>query len=132
MPNRAAKLVLPALFLLGSAAQAAEKPVISFAMPYPDARARMFQTGFRPYRPIPPDIALFKKNFAGREDIGRRYPEAAKCEPKDKSACFFLFVRAPEEIVAITTSGAKADGLMVWHVGVATAQEADALYDDRQ
>ena len=125
------KLLLPVLLAFATGAQAAEKPVISFAMPYPDARARMFQTGFRPYRPIPPDSDLFKKNFAGREDIGRRYPEAAKCEPKDKSACFFLFIRAPNEIVAITTSGAKADALIVWQVHVATRQEADALYDSR-
>ena len=132
MQRRRDKLVLLILLALTASAQAAEKPVISFAMPYADARARMLQTGFRPYRPIPADSDLFRKNFAGREDIGRRYPEAAKCEPKNKSACFFLFVRAPEEIVAITTSGAKADGLMVWQVHVATRQEADALYDDRE
>ena len=90
----------------------------------------MFQTGFRPYRPIPPDSALFKKNFAGREDIGRTYPEAAKCEPKDKSACFFLFIRGQDEIVAITTSGSKLNALIVWHVRVATAREAEALYQE--
>jgi hypothetical protein len=88
----------------------------------------MLETGFLPYRPIPPDSALFKKNFAGREDIGRQFPEAAKCETKDKSACFFLWVRAPDEIVAITTSGAKLNALIVWHVRVATRREADALY----
>jgi hypothetical protein len=121
--------VLPILTMLAAGAQAAEKPVISFAMPYADARARMFQTGFRPYRPIPPDSALFGKNFAGREDVGRQFPEAAKCEPKDKSACFFLWVRAPDEIVAITTTGAHAQSLIVWQVHVATPQEAEQLYE---
>jgi len=130
MLRRAALYALPILLSLATSAGAAEKPVISFAMPYADARARMFQTGFRPFRPIPSDSALFKKNFAGREDIGRQFPEAAKCEPKDKSACFFLFIRTPDEIVAITTSGAKANALNVWHVRVATVQEAEALYAD--
>jgi len=122
------KFVPLILLALAASAQAAQKPVISFAMSYTDARARMVQTGFRPYRPIPPDSTLFRKNFAGREDIGRQFPEAAKCEPKDKSACFFLWVRAPNEIVAITTSGAKLNALIVWHVHVATAREAEALY----
>jgi hypothetical protein len=125
---RRARYIVPILLALTAGAEAAEKPVISLTMHYADARARMLQTGFRPYRPIPPDSDLFRKNFAGREEIGRRYPEAAKCEPENKSACFFLFVRAPDEIVAITTSGAKADGLIVWHVRVATRQEAEALY----
>jgi hypothetical protein len=128
MFRRAAHYVLPILIALGATAEAAEKPVISFAMPYTAARTRMFITGFRPFRPIPADSDLFKKNFAGREDIARRYPEAAKCEPKNKSACFFLFVRAPDEIVAITTSGATATSLIVWHVRVATVREAEALY----
>ena len=131
MQRHPGKLIALILSALAPGAQAADKPVISFAMPYPDARARMLQTGFRPYRPIPTDSALFKKNFAGREDIARRYPEAAKCE-KNKSACFFLFVRAPDEIVAITTSGAKPDGLIVWHVRVANRREAEALYVDRK
>jgi len=130
MLRRAALYALPILLSLATSAEAVEKPVISFAMPYADARARMFQTGFRPYRPIPSDSALFKKNFAGRKDIGRQFPEAAKCEPKDKSACFFLFIRTPDEIVAITTSGTKANALNVWHVRVATMQEAEALYAD--
>jgi len=130
MPSRAARYVPLILAALAASAEAAEKPVISFAMPYPDARARMFQTGFRPFRVIPPDSDLFKKNFAGREDIGRQFPEAAKCEPKDKSACFFLWIRAPGEIVAITTSGSKLNALVVWHVRVATVQEAEALYQE--
>ena len=125
------KFTLPVLLALAAVAQAAEKPVISFAMPYPDARARMFQTGFRPYRPIPPDSALFKKNFAGREDVGRTYPEAAKCDQKGKSACFFLFIRGQDEIVAITTSGGKLNSLIVWHAHVATARDAEALYADK-
>jgi len=129
MPRRAACSILLILLGLAASAGAAEKPVISLAMPYPDARTRMFETGFRPYRPIPPDSALFKKNFAGREDIARRYPEAAKCEPRDKSACFFLWVRTPDELVAITTSGVKLASLIVWHVRAATRQEAEALYE---
>jgi hypothetical protein len=125
-----ARSILPILPILAAGAEAAEKPVISFAMPYADARARMFQTGFRPYRPIPPDSALFRKNFLNRQDVPHRYPEAAECEPKDKSACFFLFIRGRDEIVAITTSGAKADGLIVWRVQVTTRHEAEALYAD--
>jgi hypothetical protein len=123
-------VVLPILLMVAADSPAAEKPVISLAMPYADGRARLFQTGFRPYRPIPHDSALFKKKFAGREDIGRLYPEAAQCEPKGKSACFFLWVRAPDEIVAITTSGAKAEALIVWHVRAAAVQEVEDLYAD--
>jgi len=131
MLNRAAKLILPVLLLLAATAQAGDKPVISFAMPYPDARARMFQTGFRPYRPIPQDSTLFKRNFAGREDVGRTYPEAAICDPKGKSACFFLFIRGQDEIVAIATSGGKLNSLIVWHVHVVTAQDAEVLYAEK-
>jgi hypothetical protein len=128
MLRRATRYVpLIALSLAGKA-EGADKPVISFAMPYAAARARMFETGFRAFRAIPPDSDLFKKNFAGRDDIGRQFPEAAKCEPKGKPACFFLWIRAPDEIVAITTSGAKANALTVWHVHVATTPEAEALY----
>jgi hypothetical protein len=122
------RLFLPILLGLAVSARAAEKPVISFAMPYTAARARMFETGFRAFRIIPPDSALFKKNFASRGDIGRNFPEAAKCDPTGKSPCFFLFTRAPDEIVAITTTGARADSLIVWQARVATPKEAESLY----
>lgn len=126
MSNRMIRLT--ALLLpLAAGAQAADTPVISLAMHYAQARARMIVAGFRPFRVIPQDSDLFKKNFAFREDIGRRFPEAAKCEPKEAS-CYFLFVRGANEIVAITTMGARAESLVVRKVHVVTAQEADGLY----
>ncbi len=126
---RLLRLLLPILLDFAVSAQAAEKPVISFAMPYAAARARMFEAGFRPFRVVRPDSALFKKNFASREDIGRSFPEAAQCDLRGKSPCFFLFTRAPDEIVAITTSGAHPSALIVWQVHVATPQEAERLYE---
>jgi hypothetical protein len=119
-----------ALVLIGFAAvaHAAETPVISLAMRYTDARDRMIQTDFRPFRVIRPDSDLFKNNFATREDIGRQFPEAAKCAPKEASPCYFQFVRGPNEIVEITTVGAHADALIVRYVRVVTLKEANDLY----
>jgi hypothetical protein len=117
------------LIVLAAGAQAQTTPVISLAMHYTHARDRMFEAGYRSFRVIPPDSDLFKKNFAGREDIAGKFPEAAKCQPKGKSPCYFLFVRGPNEIVAITTVGAHAETLIVRKVHVATAQEAESLYE---
>lgn len=119
------------LILLGLAANAlaAEKPVISLTMRYADARVRMFQTGFRPFQVISPDSDLFGRNFASREDIGRQFPEAAKCEPKNGAPCYFLFARGSDEIVAITTMGAHPDSLLVRKVSVVPLQDADSLYE---
>ena len=120
---------LAALLLsLAAIAQGAEKPVISLAMPYTDARNRMIEAGFRPFRVIPQDSDLFKRNFASREDIGRRYPEAAKCELKGKSRCYFLFARGPNEIVAITAMGAGAESLIVWKAQGVTVEDAEGLF----
>jgi hypothetical protein len=120
------------LILLGGLATGAEAqpttPVISLAMHYTNARARMIEAGFTPFRVIQQDSDLFKRNFAGREDIARKFPEAAKCQPQGKSPCYFLFARGPNEIVAITTVGAHAETLIVRKVHVATAQEAERLY----
>jgi len=113
---------------LAAGAQAQTTPVISLAMHYTHARDRMFEAGYQPFRVIPPDSDLFKKNFAGREDIARTFPEAAKCQPKGKSPCYLLFARAPNEIVAITTVGAHAETLIVRKVHVATPAEAERLY----
>jgi hypothetical protein len=55
----------------------------------------MLEAGRQPFRVIPPDSNLFKKNFASREDIAGRFPEAAKCQPNGKSPCYFLFARGP-------------------------------------
>jgi hypothetical protein len=103
-------------------------PIISLAMHYTQARARMIEAGFAPFRVIPPDSDLFKRNFAGREDIPRKFPEAAQCRPNGKSPCYFLFVRGPDEIVAITAVGAHPETLIVRKVHVATPAEAEALY----
>jgi hypothetical protein len=118
------------LILIGLAAKAEAQttPVVSLAMHYTHARDRMFEAGYRPFRVIPPDSDLFKKNFAGREDIGGKFPEAAKCQAKGKSPCYFLFARGPNEIVAITTVGAHAETLIVRKVRVATQAEAESLY----
>jgi hypothetical protein len=119
---------LTALMLtLATAVQAADKPVISLTMHYAQARDRMIVAGFRPFRVIPQDSDLFRKNFAFREDIGRRFPEAARCEPKEAS-CYFLFVRGPAEIVAITTMGTHPEALVVRKVNGVTAQEAGEIY----
>ena len=112
--------------IAGAHAQPPVKPVISLAMHYTNARARMIAAGFTAYRVIPPDSDLFKRNFTGREDIARKFPEAAKCQLK--SPCYFLFVRGPNEIVAITTVGVQAEALIVRKVHVATAAEAESLY----
>ena len=122
-----------ALILLGISAAAEAQPttpVISLAMHYTNARARMIQAGFQAFRVISPDSDQFKRNFAGREDIARRFPEAAKCQAKGKSPCYFLFVRGPNEIVAITTVGARAETLIVRKVHVATVADAEKLYQD--
>jgi hypothetical protein len=129
MVHRAAIHLLPILLAVPALAETQPAtPVISLAMHYSVARARLFEAGFQPYRVIPPDSDLFRKNFAGREEIARKYPEAAKCQPKDRSPCYFLFVRGQNEIVAITTMGAHPDSLHVRKVHVATAQEAEKLY----
>jgi hypothetical protein len=119
------------LILLGLATAAQAQPttpVISLAMHYTHARARMIEAGYRPFRVIPPDSDLFERNFAGREEIGRTFAEAAKCQPKGKSSCYFLFARGPNEIVAITTVGVHTETLIVRKVHVVTAQEAESLY----
>ena len=131
MLHRAARCIPLILIGLAAGAEAQPpapmpKPVISLAMHYTNARAQMFAAGFTAYRVIPPDSDLFKRNFAGREDIARKFPEAAKCQPK--SPCYFLFVRGPNEIVAITTVGVQAETLIVLKVHVATAEEAEPLY----
>ena len=125
------------LILIGLAAGAqaqpptpAPTPVISLAMHYTSARARMIQAGFVPFRPVPADSEMFKRNFAGREAIARKFPEAAKCQSQGKSPCYFLFARGPDEIVAITTVGAHAETLIVRKVHVATAQEAERFYQE--
>src|SRR5437762_2310504 len=109
MTSRIARCV--PLFLIGFAAsaQAAEKPVISLAMHYKDARYRMIETGFRPFRIIPPDSVAYKRNFAFRADIPMQFPEAVECAPTGQSPCNFLFVRASNEIVEITTTGEHPD-----------------------
>ena len=118
--------LIPIGFAAG--AQGQTTPVISLAMHYTNARARMIEAGFAPFRAIPAGSDLFKQNFAGREDIARKFPEVAKCEPKGKSPCYFLFARGPTEIVAITTVGAHAETLIVRKVQVATPAEAEMLY----
>src|ERR1700744_725696 len=125
---RTAKLATPIFLALVAGAQAEETPVISLAMHYSVARARLFEAGFQPYRVISQDSAVFRKNFASREDIALKYPEAAKCEPKGRSPCYFLFIRGGNEIVAVTTMGAHPESLLVRKVHVTTAQEADRLY----
>jgi len=89
----------------------------------------MIDAGYQPFRVIPPDSELFKKNFASREDIAGKFPEAAKCLPKGKSPCYFLFIRGPTEIVVITTVGAHAETLIVRKVHVMTLDEANSLYE---
>ena len=116
------------LLILATGAHGAEKPVLSLTMRYTDARNRMIEAGFRPFRVIPQGSDLFKRNFASREDIGRHFPEAAKCELKGKSRCYFLFARGPNEVVAIMAMGASAESLIVWKAQGVTAQEADELY----
>jgi hypothetical protein len=128
MLHRISRFAALILIALAPSARAAETPVISLAMHYTHARERMFDAGYQPFRVIPPDSDLFKKNFAGREDIARKFPEAAKCQAKGKSPCYFLFARGPSEIVAITTVGAHAETLIVRKVHVATVQEAESLY----
>jgi hypothetical protein len=121
---------LPLILIgLAASAEAQTTPVISLAMHYSHARDRMIEAGYRPFRVIPPDGDLFKRNFAAREDIARKFPEAAKCQPKGKSPCYFLFARGPNEIVAITTVGAHAETLIVRKVHVATMHEAESLYE---
>jgi hypothetical protein len=119
------------LILIGLtvSAEAQTTPVISLAMHYTHARDRMLEAGYQPFRVIPPDSGLFKKNFASREDIAHNFPEAARCEPKGKSPCYFLFARGANEIVAITTVGAHAETLIVRKVRVATLAEAERLYE---
>jgi hypothetical protein len=129
MLHRTSRFAALILITLAPSARAAETPVISLAMHYTHARDRMFDAGYRPFRVIPPDSDLFKKNFAGHEDIAGKFPEAAKCQAKGKSPCYFLFTRGPNEIVAITTVGAHAETLIVRKVHVATMQEAESLYE---
>jgi len=129
MLHRITRYIPLVLIGLTNGAQAARTPVISLAMHYTHARDRMIDAGYQPFRVIPPDSDLFKKNFASREDIARRFPEAAKCQPKGKSPCYFLFARSPNEIVAITTVGAHAETLIVRKVRVATLAEAESLYE---
>jgi hypothetical protein len=130
MLHRISRFVPLILIALAPGTRAAETPVISLAMHYTHARDRMFEAGYRPFRVIPPDGDLLEKNFAGREDIAGKFPEAAKCLPKGKSPCYFLFARGPNEIVAITTVGAHAETLIVRKVHVATVHEAEALYSE--
>jgi hypothetical protein len=121
---------LPLILIgLAAGAEAQTTPVISLAMHYTHARDRMIEAGYRPFRVIPPESDLFKRNFAARDDIARKFPEAVKCQPKGKSPCYFLFTRGPNEIVAITTVGAHAETLIVRKVHVATMQEAESLYE---
>jgi hypothetical protein len=128
MLHRVARYVPLIVIALAAGAEAQTTPVISLAMHYTHARDRMIEAGYQPFRVILPDSDLFKKNFAGREDIARKFPEAAKCQPKGKSPCYFLFVRGPNEIVAITTVGAHAETLIVRKVHVVTPAEAESLY----
>jgi hypothetical protein len=130
MIHRAARYVPLILLALANGAQAAKTPVISLAMHYTHARDRMIEAGYQPFRVIPPDSDLFKKNFASREDIASKFPEAAKCQPKGKSPCYFLFAHGPTEIVVITTVGAHAETLIVRKVHVLTLQEANSFYDE--
>jgi hypothetical protein len=130
MPYRAARYIPLILIGLTASAEAQTAPVISLAMHYTHARDRMMQAGYQPFRVIPPDSDLFKKNFASREDIADKFPEAAKCLPKGKSPCYFLFVRGPTEIVAITTVGAHAETLIVRKVHVVTPQAANSFYGE--
>ena len=128
MLRRTARYIPLILIGLTVSAQAQTTPIISLAMHYTHAHDRMLEAGYRPFRVIPQDSDLLKKNFAGREDIARKFPEVAKCEPKGKSPCYFLFARGPSEIVAITTVGAHAETLIVRKVRVATMAEAESLY----
>jgi hypothetical protein len=128
MLPQTARLVPLILIALAPIARGTETPVVSLAMHYTHARDRMIEAGYRPFRMIPPDSDLFKRNFAGREDIASKFPEAAKCQAKGKSPCYFLFARGPNEIVAITTVGAHPETLIVRKVHVATVQEAESLY----
>jgi hypothetical protein len=130
MLHRTARYIPLILIGLTVSAEARTTPVISLAMHYTNARDRMLEAGYQPFRVIPPDSALFKKNFAGREDIAHKFPEAAKCQPKGKSPCYFLFARGPNEIVAITTVGAHAETLIVRKVYIATLAEAESLYGE--
>jgi hypothetical protein len=120
------------LMLIGLtvSAEAQTTPVISLAMHYTHARDRMLEAGYYPFRVIQPDSELFEKNFASREDIARKFPEAARCEPKGKSPCYFLFARGPNDIVAITTVGAHAETLIVRKVHRVTSEEANRLYSE--
>ena len=93
MLHRIAHYIPLLLIGLATGAEAQTTPVISLEMHYAHARDRMAEAGYRPFRVIPPDSDLFKRNFAGREDIARKFPEAAKCQSKGKSACYFLVVR---------------------------------------
>jgi hypothetical protein len=129
MLHRIAHYIPLLLIGLATGAEAQTTPVISLTMHYSHARDRMIEAGYQPFRVIPPDSDLFKRNFAGREDIARKFPEAAKCQSKGKSACYFLFARGPNEIVAITTVGAHAETLIVRKVSVATPAEAEGLYE---
>jgi hypothetical protein len=128
MLYRAIRYIPLILIGLTASAQAQTTPVVSLAMHYTNARDRMLDAGYRSFRVIPPDSDLFKMNFASREDIARIFPEAARCEPKGKSPCYFLFARGPNEIVAITTVGAHAETLIVRKVRVVTMAEAESLY----
>ncbi len=130
MLNRTARYIPLILIGLTAGAEAQTTPVISMAMHYTHAPDRLLEAGYQPFRIIPPDSDLFKKNFVSREDIARKFPEAAKCQPKGKSPCYFLFARGPNEIVAITTVGAHAETLIVRRVHVATLQEANSLYSE--
>jgi hypothetical protein len=130
MLHRPARYIPLILIGLTASAEAQTIPIISLAMHYTHARDRMLESGYQPFRIIPPDSDLFKKNFSSREDIARKFPEAAKCQPKGKSPCYFLFARGPNEIVAITTVGAHAETLIVRKVRVATLAEAESLYGE--
>ena len=125
-----AQYILLVVFALGTSARAAEKPVISVAMKYADARYRMIEAGFRPFQVIPPESATYQRSFAYRFDIPKRFPEAVECAPTGQSPCNFLFVRGPDEIIEITTIGEHPETLLVRKVRVISLQDAKALYDE--
>ncbi len=105
-----------------------QAPVISVGMHYQQAHDQMTITGFQPFYVIPPHSDDYKRNFAFREDVPKRFPEAVECAPTGRSPCMFLFRRGPNEIVEITTDGEHADALIVRYVRALTLKEANGLY----
>ena len=129
MLRRNALFLCLSLLDLAASAQAAEKPVISLAMHYTDARYRMIEAGFHPFQVVPPESAAYQRSFAYRFDIPKRFPEAVECAPTGQSPCNFLFVRGSDEIVEITTIGEHPEALLVRKVRVVSLAEAEALYE---